>query len=79
MFNQSRDSVGSKDRRIVGIEAEAVLVVLYARVKRAPVLAERHREQVLLLGRVAEEKRAWGMEENIDCSVKLCRKHEYRE
>lgn len=62
---------------VVRVEAEAVLVVLDARVQRAPVLAERHREQVLLLRRVAQQERA--CEEGIQTSIHSCHEISRRE
>lgn len=47
---ESRDCGRGENGGIVRVEREAVLVVLDPSVQRPPVLAERHREQVLLLG-----------------------------
>lgn len=53
MLDQSGDSVGAEHGRVVAVETELVFEVLDARVKRAAILPERDREQVLLLRRIA--------------------------
>lgn len=49
VLDEAGDGGRGEDGGVVRVEAEPVLVVLDARVQGAPVLAERHREQVLLL------------------------------
>lgn len=58
VLDESGDGARREHGRVVRVEAEPVSVVLNARVQRAPVLAERHREQVLLLRGVTQQERA---------------------
>lgn len=59
MFEKPRDSGGVKHAGVMGIEAEVVVPLLDPGVQGPVVAAEAHREEVVLLRRVPEQKRAF--------------------
>lgn len=59
VLDQTTDGLRSVHIRVVGVEAELVIPLLDACVQRATVFAEGHAEEEFLLGRVAEEERAF--------------------
>jgi hypothetical protein len=59
MFDKATNCVRRVDAGIVRIETELVIPLFYPGVQGAAVLAERHAEEELLLGRVPQEERAF--------------------
>lgn len=60
MFEQTGDGGGRVDAGIAGVEAKLVIKLLDSGVQRPAVLAERHRKEELLLGRIAQQEGSLG-------------------